>query len=443
MEDKRKIHFTSLGCPRNFVDTEAMLGIVMDAGYEVVGDESEADFLIVNTCGFLEEARQEAMDNIQELLEQKKPSAKMMVTGCMVKNHRGLIQERFPEVHAYLGSGDIDHIIEVLEGIATETISEKRSFINEGGHKRVVATPSHYAYLKVAEGCRKRCTFCLIPDIKGPLRSRSIEDIVSEFESLLDQGVREVILIAQDLGDYGKDRYGRSKLTALLKALLGVEKDFWLRLMYLYPDEIDDEIIALIKSDTRICHYVDIPLQHVNDNILKAMGRKTFRADIEKILDKLRRELPDIVIRTSLITGFPGEKEEYFQELLDFIKQQRLDNVGIFRFSPEEGTVAATMPLQVDENLKEQRYHQLMKAQQDIAVQKNTQYLGKVVDAIIDGYHPDSELLLSARMRGQCPEVDGQIIINDPTNVEKFGDICKVEITDVAGYDLVGHVLPS
>jgi len=439
---QNKFHFISLGCARNLVDSEVMIGLLLKHGYEATAEMSEADFLVVNTCGFLESSRQEGLDTIREMFAQKKKTAKVIVAGCMVQKNKDLLQSTFPEIHYMLGSGDVEKIVEaVTAGEAGQAIGSTRSYLEWGEVPRVLSTPKHYAYLKIAEGCKKQCAFCIIPKIKGPLRSKSEEQVVKEFKALLTQGVFEVILIAQDLGDFGKDRREKGALARLLKSLLQDPRPFWLRLLYLYPDEIDDELIAVMQSDPRICPYLDMPIQHINDTMLKAMHRKTSRAQIEETISKLRNEVPNVSIRTSLMVGFPGETEEQFSELLHFAKTAALDHVGIFQFSLEKEAYAAKLPDQIPADVKQARFEKLAAVQQTVARKKNKQRVGQTVKALVEGYHPDSKLLLRARHSGQCPEIDGQIIINDATGVNAFGKVYDVEITDVADYDLIGKVV--
>ena len=439
---RNKIHLTSLGCARNLVDSEVMLGLLLQAGYECVACVEEADFLIVNTCGFLESSRQEAIDTIEEIFRLKKEDAKVVVAGCMVNKGKAELAARFPDIHFFIGSGDIQKILEAIQAPkAGEALSSAKSFLEWGEIPRTLSTPGHYAYLKIAEGCRKQCAFCIIPSIKGTLRSKTNEQVLKEFRALLKQGVFEVILIAQDLGDYGKDRQEKGALALLLKEMLKEKGDFWLRLLYLYPDEIDDDLISVMKSDPRICPYLDMPIQHINDDVLKAMRRKTSRQQILEIIQKLRKEIPAIAIRTSLMVGFPGETNEQFQELFDFVQEAKLDQVGIFRFSSEKEASASQLTPQIAEDEKQRRFDLLALAQQKIVEKQNHNLLKKRFWAIIDGQHPDSEFLLCAHHAGQCPEIDGQIIINDaPSSVEK-GQLVEVEITDVAGYDLIGRVV--
>ena len=308
--DGNKIFFISLGCPRNLVDSEVMLGILLKAGYEVAQELDAADYLVINTCGFLEASRNESMGAVHEALESRKPSAKLIVTGCMVQTHSDILKENFPGIDYLLGSGDVQGILKAVQSTQQgEMITSARSFLEVGEVPRQISTPKHFAYLKIAEGCRKRCSYCIIPTIKGPLKSKTQEQILKEFNLLLNQGVHEIILIAQDLGDYGKERGSKnlSALIDLLKAMLAVDKPFWLRLLYLYPDEITDELIALIKSDKRLLPYLDMPIQHINNQMLKSMRRATSREQIIATIAKLRKEVPGVVIRTSLIVGFPGE----------------------------------------------------------------------------------------------------------------------------------------
>lgn len=439
-----KINFISLGCPRNLVDSEVMLGILLKAGYEVAPSLEEADYLVINTCGFLEASRQESRNTIQEVLTVRKPTAKLIVTGCMVQTHSQELKELFPKIDYLLGSGDVEGILQAVQSTQPgQLVTSARSYLEMGEVPRRLSTPKHYAYLKIAEGCRKRCAYCVIPTIKGPLKSKNQEQILKEFNLLLNQGVHEIILIAQDLGDYGKDA-GSKNLTALLgllKEMLAVKKDFWLRLLYLYPDEISDELIALMKSDKRICPYLDMPIQHINNKILKSMRRATSREDIIEIITKLRKELPEISIRTSLIVGFPGETEEQFEELVQFVQEYPLDNVGIFKFSREPGSHAYDLPDQIPDEVKEKRYHRLMKVQKKVVEKQLKKMKGKKLSVIIEGYHPESNLLMIGRHVGQCPDIDGQVIINDGRKVKAFGQVYTVEITDHTDYDLVGRAV--
>jgi ribosomal protein S12 methylthiotransferase len=437
---QNKFHFISLGCARNLVDSEVMIGILLKAGYEACQSIEEADYLVINTCGFLQSARDEGMATIGECFAKKKSDAKVIVAGCMVQKHSGEIRERFPEVHSMLGSGDVEKILEAVQKGDTSPTSA-RSYLEWGEVPRVLSTPKHYAYLKIAEGCKKRCAFCIIPTIKGPLKSKSEEQVLKEFSALLAQGVFEVILIAQDLGDFGKDRREKGALAKLLRRMLEDKRQFWIRLLYLYPDEIDAELIAVMKSDPRICPYLDMPIQHINDEMLKAMHRTTSKAEILEIIATLRKEIPDVAIRTSLMVGFPEESEAQFEELVDFVKKVPLDQVGIFQFSLEKEAYAAKLSGQIPEEVKQRRFEKLAAIQAKAVEKRAARMIGKTVQAIVEGFHPESNLLLRARHQGQCPDIDGQIIINDGRKVTEFGKVYEVIIDDVAGYDLIGRVI--
>ena len=437
-----KIHFTSLGCARNLVDSEVMMGILLKSGYEVTPQVKEADFLVVNTCGFLASSRQESCDTIAELIQEKKETAKLVVAGCMVQKHQEELKERFSDIHYYLGSGDVEKILEAIETpVAGEAVTSARSYLQWGEVPRQVSTPKHFAYLKIAEGCAKQCAFCIIPKIKGPLKSKSIEQVMKEFHLLLDQGAYEIILIAQDLGDFGKETKEKKGLEHLLLEMSRVEKPFWLRLLYLYPDEITEELIDIIAKEPRICRYLDMPIQHINDTMLKAMKRKTSKEEILTTLQTLRQKLPDIVIRTSLMVGFPGETEEQFLELVEFVKEFRLDNIGIFKYSMEKESFSAQLSCHISEEVKERRYQILAKAQLEVVRKNSRLWVGKTLPVLVEGYHPDSPYLMRGRHFGQCPEIDGQVIINDGRKVTAFGELYLVEITESADYDLIGKVV--
>lgn len=439
-----KIHFISLGCPRNLVDSEVMLGILLKAGYEATESLEDADFIVINTCGFLQASRDESMSTIEEVLSHRKKTAKLIVTGCMVQTHSDDIQSKFPKIDYMLGSGDVEGILKAVQSKNQGVeISTAKSYLEAGEVPRRLSTPKHFAYLKIAEGCRKRCAYCIIPDIKGPLKSKPLEQIIKEFRVLQKGGVKEIILIAQDLGDYGKELGFRKVdgLIHLLKEILKEPGDFWLRLLYLYPDEITDELIELMKSDERICPYLDMPIQHVNNNVLKSMHRATSKEDIIRTIDKLKKEIPDISIRTSLIVGYPGETETEFQELAEFLEAYPLDNVGIFKYSREPGSRSYDLPNQLSDEVKQDRYERLMQIQGKVVEKLQATKVGQKLVAIVEGYHPETNVLMVARHRGQCPDIDGQIIINDGRKVTAFGERYLVEITQVAGYDLIGRVI--
>ncbi|MBN1915181.1 MAG: 30S ribosomal protein S12 methylthiotransferase RimO [Parachlamydiales bacterium] len=437
--EKLFVCITSLGCVRNLVDTEVMLGYLINKGYRITTQIEQADIHIVNTCGFLQEAREEALAKIEEIFSYKKRKAQVIVTGCMIPLHQDLLRQRFPKIHFYLGAGNIDKIIEAMSVKTSGSMMTSKSFLENEHTPRYRSTPPHYAYLKISEGCKKRCSYCLIPSIKGPLKSKSLEQILCEVKTLLKEGVFEIILIAQDLGDYGKDFLKKDALSFLLKEILKIKKDFWIRLLYLYPDEISSELMEVIRSDPRICPYLDIPLQHVSDDILRLMQRKTSKDKMEKLLDTLRDKIPELILRTTFIVGFPGETETHFSELLDFVQQYRFDHVGVFAFSRERGTKAYSLPHQVQEEIAQERKKLLMETQRNIVLHKNRCFIGKSLEVIVDGYYPQSNhLLLEGRFYGQCPEVDGVVILNDVQQALHVGEKIQVQITDICEYDLIG-----
>ncbi|MCB1113870.1 MAG: 30S ribosomal protein S12 methylthiotransferase RimO [Chlamydiia bacterium] len=439
-----KIYFISLGCPRNLVDSEVMLGILLRSGYEVAEALEDADYIVINTCGFLEASRNESKETVQMTLSEKKPTAKVIVTGCMVQTHSKELKDTFPKIDYLLGSGDVEGILKAVQAEAPgENVSNARSYLEVGEVPRMLSTPKHFAYLKIAEGCKKRCAYCVIPTIKGPLKSKPKEKILQEFKTLLNQGVKEIILIAQDLGDYGKDHgFKKSEgLIDLLKSLLEQKERFWLRLLYLYPDEITDELIDLMKSDDRICPYLDMPIQHINDRVLKSMHRATSKAQVIDTITKLRKAIPDISIRTSLIVGYPGETEEEFEELCQFVQDYPLENVGIFTFSKEPGSYAFDLEDQIDEKVKQARKEKLISIQQTVLKRTNQRFVGKTIPVVVEGFHPESNLLMVGRHRGQCPEIDGQVIINDTRKVKGFGRVYQAKVTDAFEYDLVARIV--
>jgi|JI9StandDraft_1071089.scaffolds.fasta_scaffold22313_1 ribosomal protein S12 methylthiotransferase len=441
---EKKIHFISLGCARNLVDTEVMIGLSQKTGYSVTPSLEQADYVVINTCGFLKAARDEAYQHLQEITEKKKKSAKIIVAGCMVRLNQQELKERFPEIHYFVSAGDVDKIVEALESQESGAfVGDAKSFLQLGEIPRTVSTPKHYAYLKIAEGCKKQCSFCIIPTIKGKLKSKPIEQVVREFNAFIDSGVKEVILIAQDLGDYGKDLGMREGLASLLTALLEKEGDYWIRLLYLYPDEITPAIVSLLEKDGRIIPYLDMPIQHINSEVLKRMHRKTSKEDIVTTLAYLRDKIPDVVIRTSLMVGFPGETEEQFLELVEFVEKSKLDNVGIFQYSKEEESYSAKLEGHLPDSIKQERFDALSLVQQRSVEENQKKYIGKLLKVLIDGKHPESDRLLVGRFYGQCPEIDGCVILNDWRKVKGMGEFVLVEITDAVGYDLIGKAIKT
>ena len=445
-----KIFFISLGCDKNLVDSEMMLGLLSQKGYEFTDDETEADIVVINTCCFINDAKQESIDTILEMAELRKTDdiKALVVTGCLAQRYKEEIQKEIPEVDAIIGTAAIDEIVGVLDelfcrenaDINVGKINRYRNLDNKPltDTKRVVTTGGHYAYLKIAEGCDKHCTYCIIPKVRGNYRSVPMESLIKEAEILAEGGVKELILVAQETTVYGTDLYGKKMLPQLLSKLCRIEGIHWIRILYCYPEEIDDELIQVIAVEPKICHYLDIPIQHGCDNILKKMGRKTDRKQIEDIIGKLRSRIPDICIRTTLITGFPGETDEEHEELMVFVEQMKFDRLGVFAYSQEEDTPAALMPNQIPEEVKEERLAQLMELQQEIAFDAALSMEGTCVDAMIEGKVADDDVYV-ARTYKDAPNVDGLLFVNTGREL-MTGDFVKVRVTGAYEYDLIGEL---
>lgn len=438
-----KLIFISLGCDKNLVDTEMMLGMLRDEGYTFTDDESEAEIAIVNTCCFIGDAKEESINTLLELAELKKEgNLKVLIAaGCLAQRYRQEISEEIPEVDALVGTMAIDEIAQaVKEALAGKKCGHYRDIDAEPvyGKKRIVTTGGHYAYLKIAEGCDKHCTYCVIPKVRGSYRSVPMESLVKEAEELAAGGVRELILVAQETTLYGMDLYGKKSLPKLLQKLAAIPDIYWIRILYCYPEEIDGELIAVIKSEPKICHYLDIPIQHASDTILKRMGRRTTRADLTAIIAGLREEIPDICLRTTLITGFPGETEQEHAELLEFVEEMAFDRLGVFAYSQEEDTPAALMEEQVEEELKEERRAELMELQQEIAFAKAESMVGRTLTVMIEGKVADEDAYV-ARTYRDAPDVDGYLFITADATLMS-GDFVKVKVTGSNEYDLIGEI---
>jgi ribosomal protein S12 methylthiotransferase len=447
---KNNVHFVSLGCPKNLVDSEIMAGTLIKDGYNIVGDEALADTVIVNTCGFIEDSKKESIQRILEMAELKKTGKlkKLVVAGCLTQRYKDDLVEGLPEADLFVGSGEFQNISKILKSSEKGGLEKKffnlPTYLQTETSPRVNSQPSHRAYLKISEGCLKRCAFCAIPLIRGNLQSRSIEDIVKEAEDLVAQGVRELIIISHDFTDYGwdlrrKDPKAKVNPTELLKALDAVEGVRWIRLMYLYPDGITPSMLDVISSSQKIAKYFDMPLQHVSDDVLKRMNRKMTKSEIETVLQNIREKIPEAVIRTQFIVGFPGETEDQFEELLNFISTQRFDRVGCFKYSPEENTPGGKMEDQVDERVKQRRFDAVMEVQQNISRQKHLDYVGKIVEVVVEGLSEETDLLLQGRTSQQAPDIDGVVLIN--SGEAKVGEFVKVKVTDSMEYDLIGEIV--
>lgn len=439
-----KILFISLGCDKNLVDTEVMLGLLASRGYEMTDDEQEADIIVINTCCFIHDAKEESIQNILEMAELKKEGKvkALIVTGCLAERYKDEILEEIPEVDEVLGTTAYDKILDAVDAALEgnqEVILSDIDALPLPETKRLVTTGGHFAYLKIAEGCDKHCTYCIIPKVRGNYRSVPMERLVNEARELAEQGVKELILVAQETTLYGKDLYGEKSLHKLVRELCNISGIRWIRILYCYPEEITDELIQVMKEEPKVCHYLDLPIQHANDTILKRMGRRTTKQELVHIVEKLRSEIPDICLRTTLITGFPGETAEQHEELMQFVDEMEFDRLGVFTYSPEEDTPAAGMPEQIEEEVKEDRQAEIMELQQEIAFDKAEDMIGREVLVMIEGKVADENAYVGRTYR-DAPNVDGLIFIN--TNEELLsGDFARVKVTGALDYDLIGELL--
>ena len=438
-----KILFISLGCDKNLSDSEEMLGLLTAKGHEIVDDEEAAEAVVVNTCCFINDAKEESVETILEMAELKKNGVcrVLVVTGCMAQRYQKEIIEEIPEVDAVLGTTSYEMIVKAIEEAEAGRHYEEYKDINylpgDLG-KNVLTTGGHFGYLKIAEGCDKHCTYCIIPKLRGKFRSVPMERLIAKATHMAEQGVKELILVAQETTIYGKDIYGEKSLHVLLKELCKIKGIRWIRVLYCYPEEIYDELIQVMKEERKICHYLDLPIQHASDRILKRMGRRTSQEELVEIVSKLRKEIPDIILRTTLITGFPGETQDDHEELMGFIDEMEFDRLGVFTYSPEEGTPAAEMADQVPEEIKEERRDELMELQQEISFDKGNSRIGQEVLVMIEG-KVSGESAYIARTYGDAPKVDGYIFIQSG-ELLMTGDFAKVKITGALEYDLIGEL---
>ena len=438
------ILFISLGCDKNLVDSEVMLGLLDAKGYQIVDDETQADIIVINTCCFVHDAKEESIQTILEMAEYKTEGRlkALIVTGCLAQRYRQEIIDEIPEVDAVLGTTAYDKIVEAVEEAlagAGHVELENVNALPLVDTKRLVTTGGHYAYMKIAEGCDKHCTYCIIPKLRGNYRSVPMERLIQEAKDLAEQGVKELILVAQETTLYGKDIYGEKSLHKLLRELCKVDGIRWIRILYCYPEEIDDNLIQVMKEEKKLCHYLDLPIQHANDEILKRMGRRTSKAQLEEIIGKLKREIPDITLRTTLITGFPGETEEQHEELKAFVDEMEFDRLGVFTYSPEEDTPAAEMPDQIPEEVKEDRQAEIMELQQEIAFAQAEDMIGEEVLVMIEGKVADENAYVG-RTYKDAPGVDGLIFINTDEELMS-GDFARVKVTGAVEYDLIGELM--
>lgn len=441
---KNKILFTSLGCDKNLVDSEMMIGLLQDRGYEFTDDEQEADIVVINTCCFIGDAKEESIENILEMAELKKSGQlkALIVTGCLAQRYKEEVQKEIPEVDAILGITNINQIVDAIDEILQGKSENHINDINAPlvyGQKRVVTTGGHFAYLKIAEGCDKHCTYCIIPKIRGDYRSVPKEVLLKEARELVASGVKELILVAQETTVYGVDLYGHKALSELLRELCAIEDLRWIRILYCYPEEITEELIQVMKEEPKICHYLDMPIQHASDAILSRMARRTSEAELREMVAKLREEIPDICLRTTLISGFPGETQEDFEKLYRFVNEMEFDRLGVFCYSPEEDTPAATMPNQVPEEVKASRRDELMELQQAVAFEKAERKVGAKMEVLIEGFLPEDDVYVG-RSYMDAPAIDGMVFVYGDRELQT-GDMVMVEVTDSKEYDLEAKLL--
>lgn len=438
-----KVLFISLGCDKNLADSEEMLGLLTGKGHEIVDSEEEAEVIVINTCCFIHDAKEESVENILEMAEYKKAGTckVLIVTGCMAQRYKEEIIQEIPEVDAVLGTTSYMDILKAIDEACEGRHFQEFRDINElpeDSGRRVLTTGGHYGYLKIAEGCDKHCTYCIIPSLRGRFRSVPQERLIAQAEHMAEQGVKELILVAQETTMYGTDLYGKKTLHLLMKELCKIKGIRWIRVLYCYPEEIYDELIQVMKKEKKICHYLDLPIQHASDRILKRMGRRTTRAQLTAIIEKLRKEIPDIVLRTTLITGFPGETEADHQEVMEFVDEMEFDRLGAFTYSPEEGTPAETMEGQIPEEVKEERRDEIMELQQEISLEKGNDRIGQELLVMIEG-KVSGESAYIARTYGDAPKVDGYIFVQTG-ELLMTGDFAKVRVTGALEYDLIGEL---
>ena len=434
-----KIGFVSLGCSKNLVDTEKTIGIFKANGYEIVNSPEKADVIVINTCGFIESAKEEAINTILEMAEYKKKNCKFLVVmGCLVERYKKELEKEIPEVDLYIKYSEYNTLWEQIQNLLhkEDKLDNSNKYSNfDEIEERVISTGDNFAYLKIADGCSNRCTYCAIPYIRGPQKSRNIEDILKEANKLANEGYKEIILIAQDTTKYGIDIYGKPRLAELLRKLCKIEKIHWIRFLYAYPETIDDELIQVVKENEKICKYFDIPIQHISDRVLKMMNRQSDGDSIRKLIQKLRKEIPEVVIRTTVMVGFPGETKEDFEELYNFVKEAKFDKLGCFAYSKEDGTPAARIKEQIHPMTKKSRYNKIMSLQQEISKENLQKQIGKEVEILIEDKTYDGRTYVG-RTSMDVPDIDGIAYLNTDKNIQ-IGDFVKAKVIDVSNYDFI------
>ena len=434
------VGFISLGCSKNLVDTEIAIGNFKHRNYTIVNNPKDADIIVINTCGFIEAAKEEAINTILEMAEYKKKCCKYLIAmGCLVERYKDELEKALPEVDLFIKFSEYDHLWDKLKEVLPEEAGEVKDYNRlENYMERVITTGTKTAYLRIAEGCSNFCTYCAIPKIRGKFVSRPFEDIIAEAKELAEKGYEEIIVIAQDTTKYGVDLYGKSRLDELLQALSNIEKIRWIRFLYAYPETITDELIQVVKESNKICHYFDIPIQHISDDVLKRMGRKTNAQNIKNLISKTRNEIPDVVLRTSLIVGFPGETQEDFEQLYDFVRETKFDRLGVFTYSKEDGTPAEKMPHQIHGNTKKARYNRIMALQQQIVEDKQRQHIGKTYEVLIETKTFDNRYWVG-RTKMDVPEMDGLVYVKNDHTEELMNQFVNINVTAVKNYDLYGE----
>lgn len=439
------IYFISLGCDKNLVDSENMLGILQENGYRITNEEQEADIIIINTCCFINDAKQESINTILEMAEYKKAGSlkALIVTGCLAQRYKEEILNEIPEVDALLGTSSFHEILKVMDEILNggkQTCFEDLDQLPKTNNKRMLTSGTYSTYLKIAEGCDKHCTYCIIPQVRGNYRSVPLENLINEAKYLAEQGVKELILVAQETTLYGVDLYKEKSLPKLLKELCKIDGIEWIRILYCYPEEITDELIETIKQEPKICRYLDIPIQHANDRILKLMGRRTSKEDLIQIITKLRYQIPDIVLRTTLITGFPTETDAEHEEVLDFVRNMQFERLGVFTYSKEDQTPASKLKPQVTAKVKKQRQKDIMKLQQSIVFNHTSELIGKQYQVLVEGKIADEDCVYIGRTYMDAPSVDGFLFVRSDRELIS-GDMIEAKVTGAKGYDLVGELI--
>ena len=432
------VGFVSLGCSKNLVDTEMMIGLFKNNNFKIVNNPKEAEIIVINTCGFIEPAKQEAINTILEMSEYKNKKCKyLIVMGCLVERYKKDLQKLLPEVDLFLSIKEYGKAWDEISKLIN--IPEEGKYTNMEYLEREISTGNNMAYLKIAEGCSNRCTYCAIPSIRGPFESRKIEDVLEEAEQLAKKGVKELVVIAQDTTKYGIDLYGKPRLAELLEKLCNIEGFKWIRFLYAYPETITDELIDVVKNNEKICNYFDIPIQHISNPVLKKMNRKSNEESIKELIKKIRKEIPNVIIRTSLIVGFPGETQEDFEKLCEFVKTAKFDRMGAFTYSKEDGTPAERLPNQIHGNTKKARYNKIMKIQKEISDQKGKEKIGKIYEVLVENKSFDGKYLIG-RTYMDVPDEDGVVYI-ESSDTSLIGKFIKVKITDYSDYDLIGKIL--